>query len=119
MSDLENFIDSALEKYFQILNTKPQQGEDDKLLNFYNDQSKLTYGTRKLGAKKIVEELRKTKKEFTLDTYSYGSVDKDHVVITGQCIIGNTKTPFTIVLESQPGINGQTNIYITNQIINT
>ncbi|KAK8890524.1 hypothetical protein M9Y10_035301 [Tritrichomonas musculus] len=115
---LEDYVDPAIKTYFQILNTKPENAEGDQLLKFYNDQSKLTLGDRKLGAKDIVEQLRKEQKEFVVDSYSYGSVDENHVIITGQCIIGNSKAPFTIALESVKGSDGQSNIYITNQIMN-
>lgn len=117
MSSLFDYVDSALNTYFQILNTKPKEGEEDDLVKFYNEKSKLTFGPRKLGAQKIVQQLRTEDREFHLDSYSPLSVDDNHVIITGICILGNNKVPFTIALESQVGNDGQSNIYITNQII--
>lgn len=117
MSALEEVVDSALSKYFEVINTKPKTEDEDPLLNFYNDKSMLTFGERRLGAKRIVELLRKEKREFTIDSYSYGSVDENHVIITGFYLLGNSKLPFTIGLESQIGGNDEVKIYISNQIM--
>lgn len=116
MNSFEEVVDAALKEYFSKLNTAPPKDEDDPLEKFYNDNSKLTFGERQVGAKKIVQQLRKEKKEFTLDTYSFGSVDANHVIITGQYLLGTSKLPFTIALEAVER-EDQMDIFITNQIM--
>ena len=118
MSHLEDFVDSALKAYFDTLNKKPQKGEEDDLLKFYNDQSKLTRGDKKLGAKNIVETLRKDDREFHLDKYTCGSYDDNTLIINCSCIVGNSRVPIMLTLESQPSADGESKIYIINQIMN-
>ena len=116
---MERYADGALRQYFEALNEKPKEGEPDKLLQFYNDKSKLTLGERKLGSEHIVQLLRKEQREFGLDSYTVGSKDDNHCIITGQLISGNSKMTFVMVLEKEEDPKTkECQVFISNQIIN-
>lgn len=116
---MEKYIPGALQQYFAALNEKPEEGKSDRLLKFYNEKSKLTLGERKLGPEHIVELLRKEQREFGLDSYTVGSKDDHHCIITGQLISGNSKMTFVMVLEGKEDPNSnEWNLSISNQIIN-
>ncbi|OHS93447.1 hypothetical protein TRFO_40285 [Tritrichomonas foetus] len=115
MSLDRRIVDQALAKYSEILNTKPPENpDDDPLRKFYNEKSKLTDGDRKMGAKNIVEQLRREQREITFESYSTAEIDEKHIIITGQCLIGNNRTSFTIALECDENYN----VFISNQIMN-
>ena len=116
---LEDYIDSAIRVYTEKLNAKPPEDKSkDPLLDFYNENSKLTDGDRKMGKEKIVEQLRKEQRELTIESYTKTAIDEDHVIVTGDCVYGNNKTAFTIAFECTSSGFGENTVFISNQIMN-
>ena len=100
-------VDQILSSYGEFV------AENTSLEDIYTNESKLTIDNNKLvGVSKIVEFLKKEKHDFKANSYSMMLYNDNSIIVSGDCIWGNSPRTFTFVFQEK-----DRKIAIINQMI--
>ena len=114
-AQLPTIVSGVLQCYSDMLG----KHNEEELKGLFAENAKLTIDKRVLGPKDIAAHLIKLNCEFKAEDYTAMLNDRNEAIVTGFCLWGNERRPFTMVLNitCSQDASASGDIKITNHMI--
>ena len=115
-------IAALIPKYVKLVldsfSNKLKENDDKEFVLLFSSEAKVTIGKRVMGNRNIADYLKRLNCEFQADGYTYLYTDDDQLIVTGNCLWGNKRSAFTLVMQLDL-TEAEPRTLITNQMILT